>query len=299
MLMGWRMRCRMVAPRSGDSLVGTPRTLLKVILSAAAFVVLLPAPALAQWHGNVGVSVGIGTPYFYSPGFYPYASPYWGFGVSYSTPLPYPNGGTAAPDSGVRIQMTPETAAVYVDGYYAGTVENFNGTFQKLKLEPGTHDITIYLEGYRSRHEQVYVGPDSTTKITGTLDKLAPGQPNEPVPQPSLSSAPNGPPPDNGQQPYPPGRGGRPNGPPPPRRNGPPPQSTSGAVSIRVQPDSAEILIDGEHWSGRTNDRLVVQLSPGRHVVEIRLSGYRTFSTEVEIRDGQTTPLNISLTREN
>jgi uncharacterized membrane protein len=43
----------------------------------------------------------------------------------------------------------------------------------------------------------------------------------------------------------------------------------------------------------------VVQLSPGPHVVEIRLGGYRTFSTEVQIRDGQTTPLNISLTREN
>jgi hypothetical protein len=197
--------------------------------------------------------------------------------------------------------MTPVTAAVYVDGYYAGTVENFNGTFQKLKLEPGTHDLTIYLEGYRSRHEQVYVGPDSTTKITGALEKLAPGEPNEPVPQPSPSSGPSGPPPDNGQQAYPPGRGGRPNGPPPPRRNGPPPppQSASGAVSIRVQPDSAEILIDGEHWSGRADDRLVVELSPGRHVVEVRLSGYRTFATEVQIRDGQTTPLNISLSKEN
>ena len=268
MLMGWRMRCRTVAPRPGDSIVGTSRRFFKIILTVGALAVL-PAPASAPWHGSIG----------------------------YAAPFPYPNGGASAPDSGVRISMTPETAAVYVDGYYAGTVENFNGTFQKLKLEPGTHDITIYLEGYRSRHEQVYVGPDSTTKITGTLEKLAPGEPNEPLPQPSPSTVPSAPPPDNGQQPYPPGRGGRPNG--PPRRNGPPPQSTSGAVSIRVQPDSAEILIDGEHWSGRTNDRLVVQLSPGRHVVEIRLSGYRTFSTEVEVRDGQTIPLNISLTREN
>src|SRR5262245_50424410 len=154
--MGWRMRCRMVAPRLGDRSVGTLQTLLKTFRTSAiaAAVAMLPAPALAQWHGQVGVGVSVGAPYFYGPGFYPYASPFWGFGVSYATPLPPPNGGTATPDSGVRIQMTPETAAVYVDGYYAGTVENFNGTFQKLKLEPGTHDITIYLEGYRSRHEQ-------------------------------------------------------------------------------------------------------------------------------------------------
>jgi hypothetical protein len=96
--------------------------------------------------------------------------------------------------------MTPKEAAVYVDGYYAGVVEDFDGTFQRLHVEPGTHEVVVYLEGYRSRRERLYIGPNATRKLTGTLEKLAPGEPNEPVPEPS------GPPPDDPNSPAGPGR---------------------------------------------------------------------------------------------
>jgi hypothetical protein len=45
------------------------------------------------------------------------------------------------------------------------------------------------------------------------------------------------------------------------------------------------------------DDRLVVQLSPGQHQIEVRKDGYRPFSTDVEIRAGETLPLNVSLGR--
>ena len=44
---------------------------------------------------------------------------------------------------GVRIQGAARDAQVYVDGYYAGVVDDFDGTFQHLNLEPGAHRIEI------------------------------------------------------------------------------------------------------------------------------------------------------------
>ena len=110
-------------------------------------------------------------------------------------------------------------------------------------------------------------------------------------------------PPDPGR--VPPGGGPVPRrGPPPPPDRGPgpgpgssPSSSRIGTLSIRVQPGDAEVLIDGGRWnSGAGNDRLLIQLTEGRHVVEVRKNGYRPFSTEVEMRGGETAPLNVSLT---
>jgi hypothetical protein len=44
---------------------------------------------------------------------------------------------------GVRIQGAPRDAQVYVDGTYAGVVDDYDGTFQRLDLEPGSHAIEI------------------------------------------------------------------------------------------------------------------------------------------------------------
>lgn len=69
-----------------------------------------------------------------------------------------------------------------------------------------------------------------------------------------------------------------------------------GTLSIQVRPPDAEILIDGERWTGSEgNAPLQVQLSPGTHRVEMRAPGRQTFSATVTIRSGQTTPLNVSL----
>jgi hypothetical protein len=69
-----------------------------------------------------------------------------------------------------------------------------------------------------------------------------------------------------------------------------------GALVFRVQPEGAEILIDGERWQGPAGeDRLVVQVAQGPHRIEIRKDGFVTFATEVSVRGGDTTPLNVSL----
>ncbi len=40
---------------------------------------------------------------------------------------------------------------------------------------------------------------------------------------------------------------------------------------------------------------LVVDIAEGSHTIEIRKAGYRTYVTQVDIRRGQTTPINVSL----
>src|SRR5262249_29738132 len=41
--------------------------------------------------------------------------------------------------------------------------------------------------------------------------------------------------------------------------------------------------------------RLVVQVAAGRHLVEVRAPGYRSYVMEVDVRQGEATPVNVSL----
>jgi hypothetical protein len=69
----------------------------------------------------------------------------------------------------------------------------------------------------------------------------------------------------------------------------------SGTLTIRVQPDDAEIVIDGETWAHSGGERLVVALAPGIHKLEVRKGGHETYSGLVRIRPGVTTTLNVAL----
>jgi hypothetical protein len=71
-------------------------------------------------------------------------------------------------------------------------------------------------------------------------------------------------------------------------------------VAIRVQPGDADILIDGERWAhgSSEDDRLIVQLADGPHQIEAQKDGYRRMSIEIEVHRGETSPVNISLTRQ-
>lgn len=141
-----------------------------------------PSPAYAQGRrGRVIINGGFGygfgyRPFFYDPLWYPYPYPYYGYGA-------YPLG---APISGdVRVMATPKQAEVFVDGFYAGVVDDFDGTFQRLHLAPGGHAITLHLEGYRTLTQNIYVAPDNTFKLQLNMDRLQPGETSAPAPLPA------------------------------------------------------------------------------------------------------------------
>ena len=94
------------------------------------------------------------------------------------------------PESHLRIQVTPKEASVYVDGFLAGTVDEFNGALERLHVLPGQHEIVLYLEGHRSMKVRVYLGPGVTRRIKGELMPLSPGEPEEPLPEPPTDFAP-------------------------------------------------------------------------------------------------------------
>ena len=115
-----------------------------------------------------GFSFGLyyGYPY-YSPYYYPYG--YYGlYGYPYGGYGGYPYyGGYVSNDEarglgGVRIKDAPEHAQVFADGYYAGTVDDFDGTFQHLDLTAGAHHIEIRQQGLPPLQVDVNIVPGET-----------------------------------------------------------------------------------------------------------------------------------------
>lgn len=243
--------------------------------------------------GGFGFSIGFGFGY---PGFY---NPWYGYGYPYG---PYPGGypyygyGYGYLDdrtSALRIDGDRVDAEVYIDGYLAGRVDDFDGNLQRLHLRPGEHELTVYLDGYRTVREPLYLNPRATKTLRFDMEPLGPGETSERPPAPVERVERDDParrvdPQEPAPRPY--------TREPRPSVEGAP--TRFGTLSLRVQPADAEIVIDGERWSvtgGET--RIAIQLSPGRHRVEIRKDGYEVYTEDVGIRESSTLTLNVSLRR--
>ena len=220
-----------------------------------------------------------GSPYFYAGWGWPYA--YGGY------PYYYPYGGGAYDASGsFRLEVTPKDAEVYVDGYMVGTVDDFDGTFQRLRVPPGGHELTLYRDGFKTVHQSLHVSSGSTLKVSYEMQPLAAGEVAEPRPTPPP------PPPDEGEGP-PETR----SSPQAPQRRPPAARAVAGfgTLAIRVQSADAIVLIDGERWQSSGQDRLIVEVPEGPHRIEITKDGFDTYSTDITMAQGQTMPINVSL----
>lgn len=250
------------------------------------------------------VGVGYGYPFFYSP-FYPafsYAPFYSPFFGGWYPAWGYPPYGYGfygrAPIAEARLQMKPRDADVYVDGYYVGRVDDFDGIFQRLDLPPGEHEITVYHEGYRTHRYKNLFRPGAGYKVQASLEPLAQGEAQEPRPQAPPRAADHQPAGPAGGYPHGPERGRTV---PLPERRGADREEASGfgTLAIRVQPADAAVRIDGERWdSPEGGSRLLVELVPGRHRIEVQKDGFKSYSTSIEIRAGETQSVNVSLPRD-
>ncbi|HVQ13244.1 MAG TPA: PEGA domain-containing protein [Vicinamibacterales bacterium] len=250
--------------------------------------------ASPYWYRGYYPYYGYGYPFAFSVGFgccgygY-YGSPYYGYG--------YPYGYAYDSSASVRLQVEPREAEVFVDGYYAGTVDDFDGTFQRLRVEPGDHEVEVFLPGHRSYQQKVYLQPGKTFNVRHEMETLAPGD-AEPV-RPVVKARPTGQPSLRSRRHAPregdPGEAGpEENAERAPERG---PRSEFGSLALRVQPGDASIMIDGEPWQNSgDNERFVLQLGPGVHNVQIRKDGYRTYMTDINVRPGETTTLNVAMT---
>jgi hypothetical protein len=72
----------------------------------------------------------------------------------------------------IKLEVTPDRAAVFVDGHFAGTVNQFRGAGRAMLVAPGNHHIKIDLVGYQPFETDVTLL--AKQKLTVKTD-LAPG----------------------------------------------------------------------------------------------------------------------------
>jgi hypothetical protein len=73
---------------------------------------------------------------------------------------------------GLRLKVKPTNARVYVDGYYAGKVDQFDGSRQKLEIERGTHKIEISALGYTPVVFEIEIRAYETIVWEGNLEMV-------------------------------------------------------------------------------------------------------------------------------
>lgn len=129
------------------------------------------APRIVPRHLGLRRSYGSGgrlSLYFGWGSGYRYGSPYYGRVYGYRAPI-VTGHVTHRYYGDLRLKITPRHAAVYVDGYYAGVVDDFDGFFQRLTLEVGPHLIEVEAPGLESMVFDVYVDPSRTVDLHGDL----------------------------------------------------------------------------------------------------------------------------------
>jgi hypothetical protein len=116
---------------------------------------------------------------------YPYGYGAFGLGYFYYDPYRW-SGTTVYPGYGygggyyqrpyssfdigeLRLDVSPRHAQVFVDGYYAGVVDDFDGAFQALKLESGAYRIEISAPGYETLTFDVRINPGQDIRYQGNL----------------------------------------------------------------------------------------------------------------------------------
>lgn len=277
-------------------------TITRTLTLSLAALTMLAAPILqtsAEAQGRRGVRVAAGPrrggvvmsayyrPLYFSRFYDPFYDPWFGYRYGWFPPPAY--GQFYAPESSLRLQVSPAATEVFVDGYYAGVVDDYDGVFQRLRLEPGEHDVTLYMVGHKTVTQKILLQAGNTFRVKLAMEPLAAGE--TAVPRPV---APAGPPPARREQGVTVQQGVQTRIVTPPAGD-----ASFGAIAIRVQPADAEVLIDGERWEGPADDEaLVVQIAPGAHRVEVRKEGYRGYTAQLEVGAGQTAPINVSLPRQ-
>jgi len=277
-----------------------------------------------SYHGHYYPYYGRHYPYYYGRypyyyGYYPYASwgwPYWGFGLGFSynsggyyAPYPYygypanppdddrPGGEESGPPTAIRLLVDPPETRVYVDGNYAGKVDDFDGMSQRLYVPAGRHEITLQLDGYKTHHIRIYAVGNQGLKLRYGMVKGngedAPEDLAGPARPEDMNQRPARPGPSADDESY-------------VMRAVPEQMDDREATARRpeagaelrlsVRPDDASVYVDGE-FRGTARQLSLLQLAPGRHHVEVVRPGFRTAERDVDVNYGTPASINVELER--
>lgn len=118
------------------------KTTTRCALLLGVFLVAAPTIAGAQW-----IPIGDRYPYPY--------------------PMNYDNLRAA-----IRVEVDQKDAEVYVDGYYAGIVDDFDGAFQSLDLESGSYRVEIAAPGFEPLVFDIRIQPGQKINYRGELRRV-------------------------------------------------------------------------------------------------------------------------------
>jgi hypothetical protein len=118
--------------------------------------------------------------YYYTPwsfGYGPAGRGHFYFDLYYNSYVWHPYsvyrystyGSYGYPVGELRLKVRPRDAQVFIDGYYAGRVDDFDGVFQSLRLEEGEYQVEIVLPGYEPLAFDVRIFPGEKTTYEGDL----------------------------------------------------------------------------------------------------------------------------------
>jgi hypothetical protein len=75
---------------------------------------------------------------------------------------------------GLWLETAPETAQVYVDGFYVGIVQDYGVRGRMLELSAGPHRIELRAAGYQTLVFDVTIEPGQIVRYRGDLQPLTP-----------------------------------------------------------------------------------------------------------------------------
>lgn len=128
---------------------------------------------------------------FWGPGYgfglgYLYYDPFWGgYGYGYGDPYGYGGyyggggggGGYSSSRSSdeqgsVRLKIKQKEAKIFVDGNYVGVIDSYDGNFQKLTLDSGSHKLELKADGFEPLQFDVLISPGETVTYKGELKRI-------------------------------------------------------------------------------------------------------------------------------
>jgi hypothetical protein len=141
--------------------------------------------------GRGGGTIVVGRGWWYDPYWY---GPSWGYGWGWGWYPPWYWGPAAAAGYARRgdgdygaldLDLWPDDVEVYIDGEYAGEVDEFDGFPTYLWLPRGTYDVVFYRDGFQTlaRQYSIYAG-----QVIDVNDRLERGESVRPEDLPSTST---------------------------------------------------------------------------------------------------------------
>ena len=165
--------------------------------------------------------------------------------------------------SNLRVDISPDDAAVFVDKHFAGLANQFSGTFKHLTLHAGPHLIEIRKAGFRSLAVEVSLFPDQNLTLWRTLQPVHDGEDAD-----AEASAPAF---EEGAFP-------------------PVVQGASGELRFDVTPKETEIYADG-FYVGIVDDfngSQHMMLTQGEHRLVLKREGYETLDFNLSVDSDRT-----------